>query len=420
MKLPLVIANLFFLLPLSLLGQFGGGKSDGANQNEIGPVRIDGLFLEIPYKGGKGDGENFALFAGTLNNVQAGLLFSGGRGDGEAHHNKLASLDFNYFENVYGGGPGDGHDQLKIEVLLSGLMTSDMYAGGSGDGFDNDYLLTAFDGPTDNLFGGGNGDGFDVLNTQQILSLSINPLYSGGNGDGHDQTERKNLLFPASICVGNRLLVDIDAGAGTQSGLSWQNAMTSLPFAFVNAKVCPVDRIWVAEGTYLPTANNDRNISLYPPENVSIFGGFVGFETSLAQRNWQVNTTILSGDIGVPSNNLDNSYHVLDYSNMDSISTLDGFIIEKGMASGNNASKKQGAGIFNAPSLGEQVVIIKNTTIRNCSSLGLGSGIYQTGSDAQLRLRSVIFNHNTSDLAFIISNLNNALLIIQDGVTFAQ
>lgn len=119
------------------------------------------------------------------------------------------------------------------------------------------------------------------------------------------------------------IYVDIDAN-GNNDGSNWENAYTSLVDALDNAT--EENSIWVAEGTYYPTNDNDNSISFTMKDNVDIYGGFDGTEDSLDQRNWENNKTILSGDIGVIGDNTDNSIKVVIAAN----STIDGFTITGG------------------------------------------------------------------------------------------
>ena len=117
---------------------------------------------------------------------------------------------------------------------------------------------------------------------------------------------------------------------GDSDGSSWEDAFVDLQQAIHLAKYG--DTIWVAQGTYRPTSGDDRSQYVELKNGVAIFGGFNGTETSLDERNWEENTTILSGDIGVTQDSTDNSYHVLYALGVDSTTILDGFHIEGGYA----------------------------------------------------------------------------------------
>ncbi|MEY3240170.1 MAG: hypothetical protein RIR11_1608 [Bacteroidota bacterium] len=112
---------------------------------------------------------------------------------------------------------------------------------------------------------------------------------------------------------------------GTNSGTSWSNAFTDLQTALSSAN--NGDAIWVAKGTYTPTSSNDRTISFRMKNGVKIYGGFLGSETTLSARNWTQNATILSGNIGSLSTQLDNTLQVVTAYNIGKNSVLDGFTI---------------------------------------------------------------------------------------------
>ena len=92
------------------------------------------------------------------------------------------------------------------------------------------------------------------------------------------------------------------AGA-PQTGESWANALPSLQEALrlITASNLQPAEIWVAKGTYYPSAraglNVNRGSSFKIPSNVAIRGGFAGHETSPGERTG-TNLTVLSGDIG--------------------------------------------------------------------------------------------------------------------------
>ena len=95
---------------------------------------------------------------------------------------------------------------------------------------------------------------------------------------------------------------------GSGNGTSWTNAYTLLESALTAAT--SGDQIWVARATYKPAS---QSASFQMKAGVSIYGGFVGTETLLSQRNSNpfTNGTILSGDLGVQGAYLDNCYIVV-------------------------------------------------------------------------------------------------------------
>ena len=85
--------------------------------------------------------------------------------------------------------------------------------------------------------------------------------------------------------------------SGSNNGTSWTNAYTDLQSALANYPACT--DVYVARGTYQPTATTDRTISFNIKPGVFVYGGFAGTEAALGDRNLTINQTILSGDIGV-------------------------------------------------------------------------------------------------------------------------
>ena len=72
---------------------------------------------------------------------------------------------------------------------------------------------------------------------------------------------------------------------------------------------------------------SDEMVAVKLKSGVSIYGGFNGTETSLSQRDFETNITILSGDVGAEGDYTDNTYHVVTASGVDASAILDGFTI---------------------------------------------------------------------------------------------
>ncbi|MFY0673375.1 MAG: hypothetical protein JXQ87_08215 [Bacteroidia bacterium] len=200
------------------------------------------------------------------------------------------------------------------------------------------------------------------------------------------------------------IYVDINA-SGKKNGTGWKDAYVKLQKAFDNAS--KDDEIWVAKGTYYPTTDvygvsnpgDKRTKMFHIGIDLKVYGGFSGSETSLSERNWETNETILSGDIQISNNSSDNCYHVLITAKLSPNAIIDGFTITNGNAqtsgvstfSNKNFANKNGGGINNMNSN----VALRNLTICNNRSDGYGGGIYNENSN--ITIENVIVNNNSTN-----------------------
>lgn len=194
------------------------------------------------------------------------------------------------------------------------------------------------------------------------------------------------------------LRVNQNLSTGNNNGTDWENAFFDLQDALEIADSSTV--ILVAEGTYFPTANDDRTVSFVIPDGVQLYGGFMGNETNIIDRNIEDNPTILSGDIGLLEDKSDNSYHVLYAFDVDSTTIIDGFIIEKGNANGmpfSSDNAKGGGFLINTDFTNPKA----NPVIKNCifkdNSGCFGGGIYCKGRHNQSALNNLencVFSNN--------------------------
>ncbi len=153
------------------------------------------------------------------------------------------------------------------------------------------------------------------------------------------------LLASAGLANSQTVIyVDDDAGPGGD-GTSWATAYDNLAAALSSISS---GQVWVAEGFYTPGNPGDEAASFEMLNNVEIYGGFVGNETSRNQRDWTANVTTLSGDLGGDdvyghnwNINTPNSDHIIRAVDVDASAILDGFVVI-----GGHSSFEAGAGIF--------------------------------------------------------------------------
>ncbi|MGC3946360.1 MAG: DUF6443 domain-containing protein [Chryseolinea sp.] len=150
------------------------------------------------------------------------------------------------------------------------------------------------------------------------------------------------VLLAITASVNGQTIIYVKKGAtGAGDGTSWTNAYPELQTALTAAAALSGNKeVWVARGEYKPTSNIDRTISLTVTAGTYLYGGFIGNESSKEGRNWRVNRTVLSGDLGKQFDIADNSYHVVRLTGTTASEGLDGFVIKYG----NNYQQSDGLG----------------------------------------------------------------------------
>ena len=185
------------------------------------------------------------------------------------------------------------------------------------------------------------------------------------------------------------IYVDQTASGGN-TGADWVNAYQDLQSALASS--VSGDEIWVAaSGNYIPHAS-DRTVSFSVPGNVSLFGGFVGNEVNINDRNFSNNPTVISGDIGGTSDT-DNSYNIFYLNHSAGNVTIDGFIIENGY-NDNGVAPQHGAAIFAANS---DVILRNNVFLNNkaTNASAHGGAIYiDSTTTNQNLIENCVFESN--------------------------
>ena len=158
------------------------------------------------------------------------------------------------------------------------------------------------------------------------------------------------IISLAPAVLAGDIFVDAGSTTGANDGSSWANAHQGAQgLVAALAQSTSGDRVFVAEGTYLPSATGNRNSSFTLSNGVEILGGFVGTESSPDERpSIGSAPSILSADLnGDDAMNLfnDNAYHVVRSTGNQSSAVLDRFTVRGGNANsgGNN---DRGGGIL--------------------------------------------------------------------------
>jgi|GEM_PF-3834503 len=149
--------------------------------------------------------------------------------------------------------------------------------------------------------------------------------------------------------------VNHSTGNDANDGKSWATALKTITAALQTAQPC--DQVWVAAGTYMENITMENGVSLY--------GGFIGNETLLSQRNWLKNVTTINGG---------RNGSVVTAYQVGSTSTLDGFTITNGYGINGGFF---GYGVGGGISCKSSSPIISNNiiTTNSCHSGDYGAGI---------------------------------------------
>jgi parallel beta-helix repeat protein len=280
-----------------------------------------------------------------------------------------------------------------------------------------DYRLTEDSPAIDTGSIGHYEDAFDGVPVVQI-DRDGNLRLTGDNIDlGAFEFQQANDL--------EQIYVDATNFNQLQTGRSWDRSFSDLQLALyvANSSSESVD-IFVAGGTYYPTPEDaqDPEVSFVMPDGVSLYGGFAGDEDDplnmLDDRNFESNTTILSGDINRtgPGNSENNTLNVVRILG-DATVAIDGVTVTGGRAvatspfvpgggisiSGSNTKAEFANSIIsgNWAGFGGGIGIVSGATAEFTNSIisgnwaGLGGGVYVSGSsNARAEFTNSIISSN--------------------------
>jgi hypothetical protein len=412
------------LTNITFSGNFVSGSESavggGMYSSPGSPTLVDVTFVGN-FSSQAGGGLAFYSSAATLANVTFVHNSSNGYAGGLWNYDSSPTLTNVTFSGnstaAYGGGMGNRNSSPTLmNVTFSGNSSS--YQGGGMWGVTDSHPIirntifwgnTApssgsqihdFEGTTyailsDSVVQGGYSGSNIITADPKLGALGSNggstqtiPLSSGSSAidAGNDATcaaaDQRGITRPqgAHCDIGafevQTVLLAAPGGLTGGSCGSWGSAC-ELRHALASAVAG--QEIWVAAGTYKPTAStSDRNATFQLKNGVAVYGGFVGTETARSQRDPVVNLTVLSGDIddndsqtpiitdiATVSNNTSNSYHVVTGVTG---ATLEGFTITAGNA---------------------------DTTGNACPGTGCGGGMYNYNSSSPT-LTNIIFSGNST------------------------
>ena len=212
------------------------------------------------------------------------------------------------------------------------------------------------------------------------------------------------LLIAAAMTVGAAAqqieadwFVDGPTGDDNNSGTLWSAPFETLQKALDEADAALGPQIiFVAAGTYHPDEGptqtpGDQGATYDMIEAVAVYGGFLNGD-DFEDRDIVANETILSGEIGTPSDS-DNSNNVVRFDQLSgSPAVLDGFTVREGFAA---SSELSGGGIFVQQT---DHTIIRNCTLQdNLAALhGGGVGVSDNQADDVLEIRNCRFESNSA------------------------
>ncbi|MFZ5820637.1 MAG: choice-of-anchor Q domain-containing protein [Chloroflexota bacterium] len=221
-----------------------------------------------------------------------------------------------------------------------------------------------------------------------------------------------NVLLLLALLMGAVGITPAQAGGGTLYAkptatgtgdcFSWANACALQTALGMSG---PANPVWVMAGTYKTAPLPVRTATFQLRENAAVYGGFAGTETSLDQRDFETNVTILSGFLNSAQGD---SYHVVKGANG---AILDGFTITSGQADGEYPNYR-GGGMYN-----DSVSLTLRNIIFLDNTATYGGGLYNYASNPILENVTFIDNSALTYGGGIANNESNPTLT---NVTFTN
>ena len=261
--------------------------------------------------------------------------------------------------------------------------------------------------------------GMDIMETEGVFSW-VPDISQVGTHELTVEVSDGDLISSQSLTItvespGAEIIYVDKAASGANDGTSWNNAFVLLQDGLNQAT--DGDQIWVTSGTYTPGPAGDRSQDFLIDQRIALYGGFNGTESSISDRNFRNNVTILSGDLGLDDESTgidENAYHVLKLVGNEA-AVIDGFTISAGHANG-TGSNGNGAAILD---ISRSVLYLRNLLVENNTADDNGvSSIIFVGSHQHpnrvIMSSSVVRDNTTSGAVFSFEGIlqdNNSTLV---------
>ncbi|MCP4131366.1 MAG: DUF1565 domain-containing protein [bacterium] len=344
--------------------------------------------------------------------------------------NEATDIGASLYQGTYGADTqSDGRESGSNDPKVNYSLIMGNSSGASGSSIsswldcsvltDGNSIIEETDGTytLDTYFTDADNEDYSPTGSYSSLGWDPDRDYSNWADYVDAVSSRTYEAFPyttsSSTATTDSFYVDASA-ASSGSGGSWGTAFKTLQEAL--AETGNGDTVYVAQGTYYPTTDSNRETAFVIPEGVTLVGGYqTGGAAGPAPATYE---TILSGDIdGDDSSSAlgdsDNSYHVVVGSSDSSIS---GFTIKHGYANG-DWYHQRGAGMLNYDGASPAVKnctfeynyaiegaamanynyaspTITGCTFENNSALRGGAVLFRTGADAAVN--NSTFSSNTA------------------------
>ncbi len=382
------------------------GKNGAALHCHLGNIRIENTLFVNNQSAGNGGavqvgGSVTATFINcTLaNNKAAGLSGGFGLGNNTSNLNVHNTIAYN---NVGKNGRNSFAQNANINdggTVVSKYSAIESASTKFSDGDDVGHIVLteevspAFANPSDAVGNIENGSEISALDQYSYELAEVSPCIDAGNAnllaDAEYDLNHAKRLSGAQIDMG---AYEVDKGDVVQEamiiraatdgtadsdGSSWESPAT-LPRAIELASTALGDaEIWLKAGLY--TVDKSVNI-----DNIALYGGFSGTETSLNDRNWNTNQTIIDGG-GKVSPLRNNSLEA-------SVTTVvDGLIIQNGINQSGANGNGNGGGMILANG-----AVVRNCIFRNNKTQNGKNGAALHCHLGNIRIENSLFINNQS------------------------